>query len=176
MRFASLRSGKRGALAGAAAGLAATFGAAVSARPAFGAAPRQVVGGFALSGRFWELFGHDHKAGAVPQPGDRLAGFGELLSAADGEKVGEFYSTCVCVGAPFGSGPHAAASVEFHTFNLDGGTISGMGTTATEGESVFAIVGGTGRFAGLAGSYVARQGFREAGGDGTAEFTFTLVA
>ena len=179
MRFGSLRQRKRGALAGAASGVAAVVGAALTARPAGAAAQRQVVGGFSLSGRYWELFGQDHRAGAVLHRGERLAGCGELLSSPDGEKVGEFYSTCIFVAAPFGAGPQAALTVEHHTFNLDGGTISGMGTTTADnpdGESVFAIVGGTGRFAGVTGSYVARQGFREMGGDGSADFTFTLVA
>jgi hypothetical protein len=37
------------------------------------------------------------------------------------------------------------------------------------------VLGGTGRFTGVTGSYVARQGARELGGDGTAEFRFTLA-
>ena len=36
------------------------------------------------------------------------------------------------------------------------------------------MIGGTGRYAGATGSYVARQSLREHGGEGTAEFTLTL--
>ena len=43
-----------------------------------------------------------------------------------------------------------------------------------EKENVFAIVGGTGKYLGVTGSYVARQNPLETGGDGTAEFTLTL--
>jgi len=44
------------------------------------------------------------------------------------------------------------------------------------GESLFAIVGGTGRYAGARGSYVASQHLRELGGDGTAHFVLNLSA
>ena len=40
------------------------------------------------------------------------------------------------------------------------------------GEGTYAVIGGTGRFAGARGTYVARQGHREVGGDGEADFAF----
>ena len=43
-------------------------------------------------------------------------------------------------------------------------------------EGSYAIVGGTGRYAGASGTYTARQSLRELGGDGTAEFTLNLTA
>jgi hypothetical protein len=124
-------------------------------------------------GQSWHSVAADRRPGELPQPGDRLAMYGELLGA-DGGKVGEFYSACFCVGAPFGPSPYAANNVELHTFNLAGGSITGMGT-ASAGENVYAVVGGTGQYAGAAGSYVARQRPFELGGDGTAEFVFTLT-
>jgi hypothetical protein len=78
------------------------------------------------------------------------------------------------VNAPFGAGPLAAAFVEQHTLNLGEGTLTGMGTSQGE-ESTFAIVGGTGRYAGARGSYVARQLPLEFGGDGTAELVMTIT-
>jgi len=47
-----------------------------------------------------------------------------------------------------------------------------MGTNPSGGESVYAIVGGTGQFSGVTGSYVGTQSPLDTGGDGTAEFTF----
>ena len=114
---------------------------------------------------------------ARPERGQRQVVFGELLDGpvgAAGVKVGEFYATCTCVNAPFGAGPLAAGFVEHHSLNLGDGTLTGMGTSHGE-ESTFAIVGGTGRYAGARGSYVARQLPVELGGDGTAELVLTVT-
>ena len=62
-----------------------------------------------------------------------------------------------------------------HTFDLAEGTILGIGANRLEDGS-YAIVGGTGRYAGASGTYTARQFLRELGGDGTAEFTLNLTA
>jgi hypothetical protein len=64
-----------------------------------------------------------------------------------------------------------------HHFNLTDGTIIGMGTTQDfrDAESVHAILGGTGRYEGASGSYVARQSPLDLGGDGTAKFDFTIT-
>jgi hypothetical protein len=67
------------------------------------------------------------------------------------------------------------SAMQLHTFHLGDGTILGIGA-AGQHDSPFAIVGGTGRFAGASGTYVAKQSPREHGGDGTAEFTLTLSA
>lgn len=128
-----------------------------------------------LYGRQWQMYVPDRRAGSVPVKGDRVAMYGEFLDAVSGQKVGEFYANGVCLDAPFGASPFAAGNIEMHTLNLDGGTIIGMGS-ASAGENEYAIVGGTGRFLGVRGSYVARQSPWELGGDGTAEFVITLIA
>jgi hypothetical protein len=69
----------------------------------------------------------------------------------------------------------ADSSLELHTFRLEGGTLLGIGSMIA-GESIFAIAGGTGRYAGSRGTYVGEQRLRELGGDGTAEFTIDLRA
>ncbi len=128
-----------------------------------------------LYGRQWQMYAADRRPGTVPVKGDRVAMYGEFLDDVGGRKVGEFYATCFCVDSPFGANPFSAANVEMHTLNLEGGTIIGMGS-ASAGENHYAIVGGTGRFLGARGSYVAQQRPWELGGDGTAEFVITLMA
>jgi hypothetical protein len=131
-----------------------------------------------LFGRNWHIQGEGPRARWTrPERGQSQVVFGELLdgpSNSAGVKVGEFYATCTCVNAPFGPGPLAAAFVEHHTLNLSDGTLTAMGTSQGE-ESTFAIVGGTGRYAGARGSYVARQLPVELGGDGTAELVVTIA-
>ena len=112
----------------------------------------------------------------MPAKGERLTGYGELLDRPGGTKVGEFFSTLFALDSPFGLTPMGATGLEYHSFNLSDGTILGLGTGAGDGESTFAIVGGTGRYAGARGTYIAHQRPRELGGNGTAEFRLTLVA
>ena len=128
-----------------------------------------------LYGRQWQMVAADRRSATLPVQGDRVAMYGEFLDAVGGRKIGEFYATCFFVDSPFGVNPFAAANVEMHTLNLEGGSIIGMGS-ATAGENEYAIVGGTGRFLGARGSYVAQQRPWELGGDGTAEFVITLMA
>ena len=98
---------------------------------------------------------------------------GELLDRPDGEPVGELYGTAFALHGP-GAQATDAERLELHTFKLRDGTIIGSGAAGVvEGE--FAILGGTGRYAGARGTYVARHDRRELGGDGTAEFRLTLT-
>ena len=87
--------------------------------------------------------------------------------------LGQFFGSRLALQSTPGGHARADASVEVHTFVLPHGTIVGMGT-AVLGDAVFAVVGGTGRYAGVKGSYVANQRLREQGGNGTAEFILTL--
>jgi hypothetical protein len=131
-----------------------------------------------LYGQNWQLQSDGARiTWARPTRGQRSLVFGELLDApahAGGAKIGELYATCTCVNAPFGDGPTAATSLEQHTLNLLEGTLTGMGTSQGD-DGTFAIVGGTGRYAGARGSYVARQSPVGRGGDGTAEIVVTLI-
>ena len=162
--------------------LAAVFGGGVAARgngqSGFGERPSaSAQGTFTLYGHHWHLHSPNRKPGEAPAGGDQIATYGELLSGPHGTKLGEFYASGLHLLAPFGPTPFAAANVEVHTFNLLEGTIVGMGTTgaALGQENIYAVVGGTGRYAGARGSYTARQHHQERGGDGTAVFTFTLT-
>ncbi|OAI42996.1 hypothetical protein AYO38_11070 [bacterium SCGC AG-212-C10] len=129
-----------------------------------------------LEGRDWRLTYPDRRKGILPQPGERSASFGELFTAPDGEKRGEFYASSFTFGSPFGYSEVSASAMEMHHFNLADGTIVGMGTLGGFHDitSVHAIIGGTGRYEGASGSYTARQSPIEVGGDGTADFTFNI--
>ncbi|MGH9278259.1 MAG: hypothetical protein ACRD12_09140, partial [Acidimicrobiales bacterium] len=119
----------------------------------------------------------DLKPGQLPDRGHRLLGQGEHVDAPDGVRVGEFYATAFGLDSAGRAGPDGQATLELHTFNLDGGSIIGTGTAraALDATDTFAIVGGTGRYVGARGSYTAVQQPHELGGDGTATFTLTLI-
>ena len=125
-------------------------------------------------GTGWRLAAPGLRRGDLPRRGDIVSVTGVLRTGPAAEPVGDFFATVMHLDGTAGHGPYAFAQQETHTFRLSGGTILGMGTNTIDGESVFAIVGGTGRFSGVTGSYVGRQSPLDVGGDGTAEFTFTF--
>jgi hypothetical protein len=127
-----------------------------------------------LAGRNWHLQLHGRKRGERAENGDQLATFGELHAGPDGHKVGEFYASGVYLGFPLGESSLGAATSEVHTFRFVDGTIVGMGTVSGA-ESVFPIIGGTGRYAGATGSYAYSQSPYELGGDGTAMLRLTIA-
>lgn len=100
--------------------------------------------------------------------------YGELVDGK-GKKLGNFYSTNLGMNAPFDDG-HASSGMEFQVFSLVNGSIFGMGsgTHLDTQEGAFSVIGGTGSYAGQTGSYLGRQHSVELGGDGSAEFTFSL--
>jgi len=125
-----------------------------------------------LFGRSWRVVSDD--ALAATGPPDRSRIYGEIVDAS-GVRLGEFYGSRQRLDAPFDSAGRSSAHVEWHTFRLQDGTIHGMGMTGPGlEESEFAVVAGTGRYRGLAGSYVADQQPVEFGGNGSARFTMTF--
>ena len=130
-----------------------------------------------LTGRNWHVRSVTGRGKDLPRQGDHLNAYGELIGP-DGARLGEFYSTSFYVHAPYGDSPAGATTIEMHTFNLEGGTLVGIGTGHPLGadSSVHTIVGGSGKYLGARGMYTARQQPQEFGGDGSAEFVFTLLA
>jgi hypothetical protein len=137
---------------------------------------KQPSGTLTLLGRGWHAVREDRGVGEHEAAGARTHVSGELTDVG-GNRLGEFYGSATHLDAPFDEDGFAGTTVQTHSFRLSDGTIHGMGTMAQgqEGESVFAVVGGTGRYHGVRGSYVARQQPVEFGGDGSAEFTLTLT-
>lgn len=160
-----------GGLAGA--GLAGGGVAGASPAPAATTAPvaARTATRFGLAAR--DLRGIGQKRGPRRDlPGDQIASRG-TLHGAEGREVGTFYSTAVVVDSPHGR--TAATSLEQHRFELGDGVIVGSGLVGRLGEPAeFAVIGGTGRYLGVAGSYSGVQWQYHLGGDGTASFVFDL--
>jgi hypothetical protein len=126
-----------------------------------------------LYGRNLHLHSAARTRGEVPAKGDRHSAYGELVDRPNGKVVGHFTAAHLTHDSPFAA---AASSLEIHTFTLPEGTIHGLGSAMRGTDGHFVILGGTGRYSNVRGSYVARQRARELGGDGTAEFHLTLAA
>lgn len=158
---------KRGLLAiGAVAGFIAGRG---EARAAIGAPG----GSIRLYGRNWQHHSAHLHYGEVPKHGDRLNVYAELADAPEGQKVGELYSAAFLVQPPFRSSAMASGALEMHTLVLAQGTIVAVGA-GSGAEREFAVVGGTGRYAGVRGSYAVRLD-RQGRGDGAVELAITLL-
>ena len=99
--------------------------------------------------------------------GDRLTLVAELLDA-QGAHAGDLYGAAFALRGP--GEPSGPQRLEQHTFELPDGTIVGAGTVGLL-EGTFAVLGGTGRYAGARGTYLVR---RLPGQD--AERVFTLLA
>jgi hypothetical protein len=131
-----------------------------------------------LHGLRWQITSQDLKRFELPPAGTRMLVRGEIFDKpSGGRKLGDFFATYYRLNTP-GKAPHQApGSLELHTFVFADGTLTGSGVanSALQSEGEFAITGGTGRFAGARGSYVARQSHVELGGNGTAIFTLTLI-
>jgi hypothetical protein len=126
-------------------------------------------------GRSLVLYGSNWRGfdGGLPREGERVTVRGDLHADAGGVPVGEFLATATAFGGA--SHPALAERQETHTFKLRDGSIFGTGIAGGLDGS-FAVLGGTGRYAGVQGTYTARQGHAELGGDGTAELVFDLRA
>jgi hypothetical protein len=127
-----------------------------------------------LQGRNWVLQTPNRRRGERLVAGEHGTVYGDLVDD-DGKTVGQFYGSRTAIQSSLAGPTDATGSLEHHTFRLEGGTLLGVGSVL-DGESVFAITGGTGRYAGSRGTYIADQRLLELGGDGTAEFTIDLRA
>jgi hypothetical protein len=119
----------------------------------------------------------DFVGGTLPAAGQRLLVAGALLDAT-GAAVGQVVGTYTQL-VPFGqAGPGDAVSLLEEVLTVNDGTIWGRGVVIGDiGSPVtFAVTGGTGRYAGLTGTWTGAQQFLSLGGDGSAQFTFTTTA
>ena len=97
----------------------------------------------------------------IPGRPTRLEGEAQLLDAR-GKAAGTFSSVVL---------PSGRDGVELHTFQLEGGTLLGMGRVGG-----YAVVGGTGAYAGASGAYTFKHLAEHLGGNGSAHFVIDLTA
>jgi hypothetical protein len=163
---------KRGALGAASVAAIAVSAGAVGTTSQRAAVDTGIAGTrtMRLIGRGWHA--NTAKA-ALPGKGDGYAVYGQLHDPS-GEKVGEFFSQNVGVDSPFQVTGAGVGTFEIHTLTLAGGTIVGVGVGGGR-ERSYAIVGGTGKYAGARGSYIARQDTYGLGGSGKAELLLTFL-
>ncbi|HVD00140.1 MAG TPA: hypothetical protein VNG93_03195 [Candidatus Dormibacteraeota bacterium] len=126
-----------------------------------------------LHGSSWHLQAAGLKRGVLPKPGDRVTITGVLSATPDGPPLGSFFATSMHLDMPGATGP-ARAEMQMHTIQLPEGSLVGMGTAVGGADATYAVIGGTGRYAGASGSYTAVQRPFEVGGNGTAELTLDL--
>ena len=165
------------ALLGAAVGLGAPRASASAGAPPRAAQSKDGVP-LVLYGQRWRISSQDVRRGELPPAGVRMLARGDIMDKPSrGRKLGEFFATYYRLNPPGKVAGHEPGSLELHTFLFPDGTIvgSGVATAAAESEGQFAIIGGTGRYHGARGSYVARQSHADFGGDGTATFTLALL-
>ncbi|MGH9338217.1 MAG: hypothetical protein ACRD1R_01160, partial [Acidobacteriota bacterium] len=99
-----------------------------------------------------------------------------FFDGPEGQKVGEFYSTCLCPESTFGPNPFTAFNVEIQTFDLREGMLFGIAGGGDSGETgkPHAVLGGTGRYSGARGSYAASPVRCESEKRGQIELRLTL--
>lgn len=141
---------------------AGAVGAAAAGR-ASAAEPALDAGTMTLTGRGFRTTRLGAQPGKLPSEDHLPATSGELV-LADGES-GRFASTAV---------PGSGGRFVMHSFDLGDGLLLGMGSGSLR-EGAFAVIGGTGRYAGASGAYTAHQSPRDTGGDGSATFVFALT-
>ena len=178
-----MATNRRNALKGGLTLLGAAVGIGTANSNALAAAPGRAVENkdglpLVLHGVGWRISSQDLRRGQLPPAGIRMLARGEIVDKPSrGRKLGDFFATYYRLNTPGKVAPHEPGSLELHTFVFPEGTLvgSGVATSATESEGHFAIIGGTGRYLGARGSYVARQSHADFGGDGTATFALTLI-
>jgi hypothetical protein len=162
--------------------LAGAVGLEVAGRTRAGAAVAPAVTGPApvttmvVQARGLRVLPSSRRSGPVDR-GDRVTLHADLLDAG-GVHVGTLTGISHCTAAPLSSHDSPVGAVEMHTLSLRDGTILLMGTAPAVawGSGAFAVIGGTGRYAGASGSCVAEQQNDAGGGNGRARYTLTLIS
>jgi hypothetical protein len=105
----------------------------------------------------------------------RVARRCDLLDAPDGACVGEFVVTALTAVASFGAQGAPVSMLEMQTYRIGDDTLFCMGAGRVQGaEQVSAVLGGTGRFAGVRGICRELELVGEASSRGSVEFRIEL--
>jgi hypothetical protein len=109
------------------------------------------------------------------QIGDTVITTGRLINSR-GVGTGHFYAVGTLLALPSAYDRPVVTKLEQHALQLPAGGIYGSGTTDADGAGLFAVTGGTGRYAASRGSYRFTQSVEGLGGNGTATFVLTLIS
>ena len=164
-------------LAGAVGLEVVTRAAGAAAAPVLPAPGSTPVTTLVLQARGLRALGVGGLPGGPVERGERLTLHADLIDVS-GAPAGTLTGVSHCTTAPLSSHDSPVGAVEMHTLSLRDGTIVMMGTAPAVawGKGAFAVIGGTGRYAGATGSCVAEQQNDAGGGNGSARYTLTLIA
>jgi len=97
---------------------------------------------------------HSSGSGIERRKGDQTLLRGTLLSA-EGEKVGELFASAITMPGPVDEDSPHTPRMEMQTLQLRDGTILAMGTVFAQDNipNIYTVIGGTGHYAGLRGTY-----------------------
>lgn len=97
---------------------------------------------------------HSSGSGLERRKGDQTLLRGTLLSD-DGEKVGELFASAITMPGPVDDDSPHTPRMEMQTLQLRDGTILAMGTVFAQDNipNIYTVIGGTGNYARLRGSY-----------------------
>ena len=104
--------------------------------------------------------------------GDQAIVTGRLHQPSKPTVTGEFFAQSTLVDRR-NLITSATGSMQTHTFVLEQGSLHGSGVLSHEGEGTFAIVGGTGSYQGVSGSYTVQQDLDDFAA--TATYSFNLL-
>lgn len=102
---------------------------------------------------------------------------GSLLPQPDGSPLGEYFTTSLTPPGPFGTPAGDRPGVDLQTFRLADGTLFGAGSNERDGTgaTLHAILGGTGRYAGVRGTYRMQPIAGPSRTDNWLQIDFTLL-
>jgi hypothetical protein len=115
-----------------------------------------------IHGADWRVVWPGVQPGTHPPVGSPRLPHGRLVDG-HGTGIGTFGASVM---------PSSAGATQLHTLELTDGTITAVGP-ATFDDATYAVVGGTGRYSGVSGSYHLVQ--RPAASGGTATFTLDIT-
>jgi hypothetical protein len=114
-----------------------------------------------IYGADWRIVRPGVPPGTLPPPGAAALPHGRLVDG-DGTDIGRFEASVM---------PTSGKGMNLHQLELADGTITAVGP-ATFDDATFAVIGGTGRYARVAGTYLLHQ--QPAPSGGSALFTLDI--
>jgi hypothetical protein len=119
------------------------------------------------------LIGSEIRAvGPRRNAGDQAVITGAIRLSTDDRPSGEFFGQSTVVNRR-NLLTDTTGTMQTHTFVLPDGTLIGSGVLSHHGAGTFAIIGGTGSYQGLSGSYAVDQDLDDFAA--TATYTFALL-